>query len=99
MPKTNSKKEKTTSKKPKKSELPEEVQERPKPAKKRSFFDPVDAKQSFPNLENDILKFWKEENIFRKTLDHRKDGKQFIFYEGPPTANGKPGVHHVIARV
>ncbi len=63
------------------------------------FFDPVDVKQSFPKLEQEILSFWREENIFRKTLENRSAGKEFIFYEGPPTANGKPGVHHVIARV
>ncbi len=70
-----------------------------KPKKSTDIFQVVDTKQSFPDLENDILAFWREEKIFEKTLESRKGGKNFIFYEGPPTANGKPGVHHVLARV
>ncbi|MBP7057425.1 isoleucine--tRNA ligase [Candidatus Gracilibacteria bacterium] len=62
-------------------------------------FDPVNGKQSFPDLEKEILAFWHDQEIFQKTQEKRKDGKPFIFYEGPPTANGKPGVHHVLARV
>lgn len=61
-------------------------------------FKPVDPKQSFPQMEADILKFWKEQNVFKQTLDKNADGKRFVFYEGPPTANGKPGIHHVLAR-
>lgn len=66
---------------------------------KKSYFDPVDPKVSFPKLEEKILDYWKKENIFEKSVDKNKDNKPFIFYEGPPTANGKPGVHHVEARV
>ncbi len=62
-------------------------------------FIPVQVKQSFPELEKDILAFWQQENIFQKVQTLREDGKHFVFYEGPPTANGKPGVHHVLARV
>lgn len=64
----------------------------------KSYFDPVDPKISFPLLEEEILKFWEENKIFEKSLEKTKGGKKFIFYEGPPTANGKPGVHHVEAR-
>ncbi|OGC81893.1 MAG: hypothetical protein A2V81_04330 [Candidatus Abawacabacteria bacterium RBG_16_42_10] len=70
-----------------------------KPKKSADIFQAVDTKQSFPDLENDILAFWRDEKIFEKTLESRKGGKNFVFYEGPPTANGKPGVHHVLARV
>ncbi|PWH17457.1 MAG: isoleucine--tRNA ligase [Anaerolineae bacterium] len=49
-------------------------------------------------MEEGILKFWKREKIFEKTLSTREGGPEFVFYEGPPTANGKPGVHHVLAR-
>lgn len=70
-----------------------------KPRKSHDVFQVVDTKQSFPDLESDILAFWHDEKIFEKTLESRKGGKNFIFYEGPPTANGKPGVHHVLARV
>ncbi len=48
--------------------------------------------------EETVLKFWKENNIFEKSLELTRGGKEFIFYEGPPTANGKPGIHHLEAR-
>lgn len=55
-------------------------------------------KFSLPELETQVLEFWKEAGIFKKTLEKTKKGKEFVFYEGPPTANGHPGIHHVIAR-
>ncbi|MFH1206980.1 MAG: isoleucine--tRNA ligase [Patescibacteria group bacterium] len=55
-------------------------------------------KSIFPGLEKEVLAFWEKENIFQKTLDQTKTGKPFVFFEGPPTANGKPGIHHVLAR-
>ena len=48
--------------------------------------------------EEKILRFWEEQNIFEKTVAHTVGGKEFVFYEGPPTANGKPGIHHLEAR-
>ena len=51
-----------------------------------------------PDLERDILSFWEENAIFEKSISTRPEEKPFIFYEGPPTANGKPGIHHVISR-
>lgn len=51
-----------------------------------------------PKLELDILQYWKENNIFEQSIKTREDGIPFTFYEGPPTANGKPGIHHVMAR-
>jgi isoleucyl-tRNA synthetase len=65
---------------------------------KKPHFKPVSPKVSFPELEEEILKFWKKEKIFEKSLSSRKKGKPFVFYEGPPTANGKPGIHHVESR-
>jgi isoleucyl-tRNA synthetase len=53
---------------------------------------------SFPKLEEEILKFWEKEEIFNKTLAKDSPQGEFVFYEGPPTANGKPGIHHVLAR-
>lgn len=50
----------------------------------------------FPEIEKRILEFWKREKIFEKSLE--KKGKDFVFYEGPPTANGRPGIHHTLAR-
>jgi isoleucyl-tRNA synthetase len=52
-----------------------------------------------PNeLEQAQLALWKQERLFQQTLEARKDGSPFVFYEGPPTANGRPGIHHVFAR-
>src|SRR5690625_3048337 len=52
----------------------------------------------FAAVEEKILSWWQEENIFAKTISTREEGLPFTFYEGPPTANGKPGIHHVMAR-
>jgi len=49
-------------------------------------------------LSKDVLKTWEDENVFQKSLDIRRDSKPFVFYEGPPSANGVPGIHHVMAR-
>ena len=51
-----------------------------------------------PKKEEEILRFWKEKNIFERSLEGRRKRKRFIFYEGPPYANGRPGIHHVVAR-
>lgn len=56
-------------------------------------------KFEFPAIEEEILEFWEKEDVFQKSLAKTKDKKRFIFFEGPPTANGKPGIHHVLARV
>lgn len=53
---------------------------------------------NFPEAEKKTLKTWQEKEIFKKTLEKTKKGKSFVFFEGPPTANGKPGIHHVLAR-
>lgn len=55
-------------------------------------------KISYPKIEEEILKFWQENKIFEKSVSTRDENKSFTFYEGPPTANGKPGIHHVMAR-
>ncbi|TSC56148.1 MAG: isoleucyl-tRNA synthetase [Parcubacteria group bacterium Greene0416_39] len=53
---------------------------------------------NFPQLEEKILKRWKEQKAFEKSIKRRKKSPPFVFYEGPPTANGKPGIHHVLSR-
>ncbi len=60
-------------------------------------FDEV-KKLNFSKLEVETLKWWKEQNIFEKSISTREEGIPFTFYEGPPTANGKPGIHHVMSR-
>lgn len=62
------------------------------------MFKPVSAKLNVNEMEEGVLKFWKEKDIFRKSTENRKGGREYVFFEGPPTANGKPGVHHVLAR-
>jgi isoleucyl-tRNA synthetase len=54
---------------------------------------------NFPKLEQKILKFWKEKRTFEKSIEQRRKAPNFVFYEGPPTANAKPGIHHVLSRV
>jgi isoleucyl-tRNA synthetase len=63
------------------------------------MFKPVESKVNFPRLEERILKLWKEESIFERSVAARRGGPLFVLYEGPPTANGSPGIHHVLARV
>ena len=50
------------------------------------------------DIETEMLDQWREEDLFKQTLDANSDGEQFVFYEGPPTANGRPGLHHIISR-
>jgi isoleucyl-tRNA synthetase len=59
---------------------------------------PVDSNQSFPALEEQVLARWRERDVFAESLRQREGADRWVFWEGPPTANGKPGVHHVLAR-
>jgi len=63
-----------------------------------TLFRPVTAKLNVQELERAQLEFWKARNIMARTYSERADGPRFVFYEGPPTANGRPGSHHVLAR-
>ena len=63
------------------------------------MFTPVSSRVSFPDLDARILQLWKEREVFRRTEAERPDAPAFMLYEGPPTANGSPGIHHVLARV
>src|SRR6266513_6367436 len=49
-------------------------------------------------IDKEILKFWEDEKIFEQSISSREGKTPFVFYEGPPSANGKPGIHHVISR-
>ncbi len=53
---------------------------------------------NLPQIADEVLAFWKKENIFQQSVDTREGCKPFVFYEGPPSANGLPGIHHVMAR-
>jgi len=61
-------------------------------------FESVDPKVSFPELERHILAFWREADVFHRSLEQRDGAPEWVFYEGPPTANGKPGLHHTESR-
>jgi len=62
-------------------------------------YQPVDSRQSFPELEERILERWRERDVFGESVRRREGSEPFVFYEGPPTANGRPGSHHVLSRV
>ncbi len=62
-------------------------------------YAPVDPGQSFPELEEQVLERWRERDVFHESIRRREGSPRFVFYEGPPTANGRPGAHHVLSRV
>jgi len=62
------------------------------------MFKELTERLSYPSVEKEILAFWKENAIFEKSISSRGGAKGFTFYEGPPTANGRPGIHHVMSR-
>lgn len=62
------------------------------------MFKQYNEKIDYPFIEESVLKFWKDNKIFEKSISSRPENKPFMFYEGPPTANGRPGIHHVMAR-
>jgi isoleucyl-tRNA synthetase len=65
----------------------------------RPHFRDVPPQADFPALDARVLGFWRERGIFEKSLQQTEGGPLFVFYEGPPTANGRPGSHHVISRI
>lgn len=62
------------------------------------MFTPLPDSVSYPDLERDVLAFWRAHDIFDKSISTRDSERSFTFYEGPPTVNGRPGIHHVMAR-
>ena len=63
------------------------------------MYDKVSTNLDFIQREKEIIAFWKENDIFKKSIDARKDGEVFTFYDGPPTANGLPHIGHILTRV
>ena len=49
-------------------------------------------------VNNQVLELWKKGNVFKRSIEEREGCPEFVFYEGPPSANGHPGIHHVLAR-
>jgi len=62
------------------------------------MFAEVSTRASFPDMEAEVRRFWKDRDIFARSVKQREGKPPFVFYEGPPTANGLPGIHHVLAR-
>ena len=63
------------------------------------MFKAVSSRVSFPEIDASVLKLWKDKDVFQRTTTEREDAPLFMLFEGPPTANGSPGIHHVLARV
>lgn len=63
------------------------------------MYQKVSADLNFVDREKEVLEFWKENKIFEKSIESRKQGETYMFYDGPPTANGKPHIGHVLTRV
>ncbi|MBE5865363.1 MAG: isoleucine--tRNA ligase [Lachnospiraceae bacterium] len=62
------------------------------------MYKQVSANLNFVDREKEVLKFWNDNDIFKKSMEHRKEGETYTFYDGPPTANGKPHIGHVETR-
>ncbi len=65
---------------------------------KQAQFKDVKTSVSYPELEEQVLQLWRKRNVFQRSMSERWGGPEYVFYEGPPTANGRPGIHHVLAR-
>ncbi len=63
------------------------------------MFNPVNSRVNFPQLEERILGWWKENDIFQRSIDSRRGGPLFLLFDGPPTVNGSPAIHHVYMSV
>jgi len=63
------------------------------------MFRPVSSQLNLPQIEEKLLHWWKQNKIFERSVENRKGGPRFSLYEGPPTANGSPGIHHVLSRI
>ncbi|WP_026909895.1 isoleucine--tRNA ligase [Patulibacter minatonensis] len=59
----------------------------------------IDPRQSFPELEQTVAERWAARDVFQRSMEQREGAKPWVFWEGPPTANGRPGVHHILGRV
>jgi isoleucyl-tRNA synthetase len=74
-------------------------EEQPAASGHRSAYEALPAHVDLPATDHQVIEFWRSHDIFQATLDQTADGPRFTFYEGPPTANGIPGTHHIEARV
>jgi len=63
------------------------------------MFHPVSSKVNLPQMEENILRLWRDNSVFERSVEARRGASHFVLYEGPPTANGSPGIHHMLSRV
>ena len=63
-----------------------------------SKFEELDKRKT-STVEHELLEKWEKEDLLQQTIDNRKDSEDFVFYDGPATANGMPGVHHMLAKL
>ncbi|HOV70400.1 MAG TPA: class I tRNA ligase family protein, partial [Clostridia bacterium] len=63
------------------------------------MFNKVNTDMNFVPREKEILEFWKKNDVFKKSVELTSSGPEFTFYDGPPTANGKPHIGHILTRV
>ncbi|MGD9143795.1 MAG: class I tRNA ligase family protein, partial [Dehalococcoidia bacterium] len=63
------------------------------------MFKPIESRVSFPGMEENLLKWWQQNKIFEKSVAARAGGERFVLYDGPPTVNGSPALHHVFMSV
>ena len=63
------------------------------------MYNKVSTNMNFVEREKEVEKFWRDNDIFKKSMENRKEGETYTFYDGPPTANGKPHIGHVLTRV
>jgi isoleucyl-tRNA synthetase len=64
----------------------------------QQHFTEVKPSVNYPEMEEKILQLWRDRDVFHRSMNERQGGPDYVFYEGPPTANGRPGIHHVLAR-
>ena len=63
------------------------------------MFHPVSSKVNLSQMEENILRLWRDNSVFERSIEGRRGASHFVLYEGPPTANGSPGIHHMLSRV
>ena len=78
--------------------MPHTLLDNLEPDARRTQMSYPELPKNLLELEDEMLETWRREDLFRQTLAANADGQPFVFYEGPPTANGKPGLHHIISR-
>ena len=67
-------------------------------SEQKQHFQDVKPSVNYPEMEEKILQFWRKQDVLQRSMREREGGPEYVFYEGPPTTNGRPGIHHVLSR-